>query len=385
MAGAVSTRRWGRWLGAAVLAALLGRVVFTLHIAGELRAVEVHGTESCRRLPGIVGGEDIALDAAAPSARDSGPLGVFWIAADDRRANHGGAGPRGAIYRVGALDEAAADVTPPTPAALHPHGLGLVRHPAAGGPDAEGIVTATLAVVNHRSGGVFDTRDDAVELFDVVDDTTLRHRASVQHPLLRPVNDVAPVDADRFYATIDHGAADGTMRSVEDFARMAWSGVVHWDGKAARRVVDGLRYANGIAITADGTRVWVAATTDRAVVGYDRDPASGDLRERVRVDTATGVDNIQLDDVGDLWLGAHPKLLTFLRHARDPAVHSPSQVLRIDGRSGAVEVVLADDGALLSGSSAAAPLTLRDGSRRLLVGPVFDPHLLDCRLPPRPR
>ena len=58
-------------------------------------------------------------------------------------------------------------------------------------------------------------------------------------------------------------------------------------------------------------------------------------------------------------------------------------MLRINAASHAVNVVLSDDGVLLSGSAAAAPLTLRDGSRRLLVGPVFDPVLLDCKLPAR--
>lgn len=379
----MSGRRWLRWLGAAALALLIGRVVFTLVVAGEFRDVATFGTEGCKQLPGVVGGEDIVVDAQAASAADSGPAGVFWVAADDRRAAQDTPNGRGRLYRIGADDPAARDVTPAEPVALHPHGLGLFRHAAAAGGASIGNVTATLAVVNHRGGGVFDTRDDAVELFDVVDDATLRHRASVQDPQLRPMNDVVPVDADRFYATIDHGHAEGALRSVEDFARMAWSGVVYWDGKAARRVADGLRYANGIAASADGATIWVAATTDTAVIGYDRDAATGDLRERVRIATGTGVDNIQLDEAGDLWLGAHPKLVTFLRHARDPAVRSPSQVLRIDGRSHAVQVVLADDGTQLSGSAAATPLTLRDGSRRLLVGPVFDPHLLDCRLPPR--
>lgn len=373
-----------RWILAALLVLVVGRIVYTLHVAGELREVAYFGTEGCKQLPGVVGGEDIALDAEAQSDPDSGPAGVFWIAADDRRAAHDAPNARGKLYRIGADDQAARDVTPAEPAALHPHGLGLFRHAR---DETSAItattVTATLAVVNHRGGGVFDTRDDAVELFDVLGDATLRHRGTVQDPLLRPMNDVVPVSEGRFYATIDHGYADGALRTVEDFARMAWSGVVYWDGKAARRVASGLRYANGIAASADGATIWVAATTDAAVVGYDRDASSGDLRERVRIDTGTGVDNIQLDEAGDLWLGAHPKLLAFLRHARDPGVHSPSQVLRINAASHAVNVVLSDDGVLLSGSAAAAPLTLRDGSRRLLVGPVFDPVLLDCKLPAR--
>ena len=113
---------------------------------------------------------------------------------------------------------------------------------------------------------------------------------------------------------------------------------------------------------------------DRAVFVY-RVAADGALRQVRRIDTGTGVDNITVDDEGMLWLGAHPKLLTFLRHASDASVLSPSQVLRIDPGTGRVDEILLDDGSQLSGSAAAVPW-----SDRLLIGPVFDDHLLDCRL-----
>jgi arylesterase/paraoxonase len=372
------TKRRSLYLGLTLAAALLLWLGVGVLQAGALHSVTARGTEGCAPLPGVVGGEDLLHDPTALPANG----GVFWIAADDRRATAANAAKaRGSIYRIVAdATGPAIDVTPPLPFAFHPHGLGLARV-ATAPTTAAGTVTATLAVVNHRAGGVFATQDDAVELFDVVDDQTLRHRRSVQDPTLRPMNDVAPIDGDRFYATLDHGNASGPLRYGEELLRLPLAAVAYFDGTHARRVVTGLGYANGVAVSADRATVWVAATTEMAVYGYERDQNSGDLREKLRFAVGTGVDNIHLDSAGDLWLGAHPNLIAFLRHAADPAVLSPTQVLRLARTTGAVEVVLEDDGGLLSGGAAAARATLADGSTRLLVGPVFAPHLLDCRRP----
>jgi arylesterase/paraoxonase len=108
---------------------------------------------------------------------------------------------------------------------------------------------------------------------------------------------------------------------------------------------------------------------------FDLDPLSGTLSPKGRIEIGSGVDNIDVDADGRLWVAAHPKLLTFVRHASDPAVFSPSQVFRIDPASRRVEEVYLDLGSGISGSSVAA---FRDG--RMLIGTVFDPKFLDCRL-----
>ena len=76
---------------------------------------------------------------------------------------------------------------------------------------------------------------------------------------------------------------------------------------------------------------------------------------------------------------AFTRLLTFVFHAQDRATRAPSEVLKLVPRATggfAVEQVLLSLGGDLSASSVAA----RHGDR-LLIGGVFDPHLLDCKLP----
>ena len=114
-----------------------------------------------------------------------------------------------------------------------------------------------------------------------------------------------------------------------------------------------------------------------ALVAAWVDFASGMLRPKGRIEVGSGVDNIDVDGDGRLWVAAHPKLLTFVRHVSDPKALAPSQVFRIDPTSRRVEEVYLELGSRLSGSSVAA---FHDG--RLLIGPVFDPRFLDCRLSP---
>ena len=99
---------------------------------------------------------------------------------------------------------------------------------------------------------------------------------------------------------------------------------------------------------------------------------------RENSDLETGVDNIELDAGGRLYIAAHPKLLTFVKHAKDAAFLSPSQVLRLEARSGGgyrVDEIYLDSGAEISGSSVAAV-----SGKRMLIGAVFDPKFLDCRM-----
>ena len=129
----------------------------------------------------------------------------------------------------------------------------------------------------------------------------------------------------------------------------------------------------------DGRTIYVTATTSGEIRVYDRNAASGDLALRRTIPLKTGVDNIEVDRYGVLWIGAHPKLLTYLRYAGDPDRLSPSQVLRLtpeaDGTFSVEEMYL-NDGSALSGSSVAAVF-----QNIMLVGSVFDGKFLCCTVP----
>ena len=163
---------------------------------------------------------------------------------------------------------------------------------------------------------------------------------------------------------------------IEDYGRRRLANVVFFDGKQFGEAVAGIGYPNGINLSKDGRTVYLAATIEQSLHVYDRDPVTHKLTLRERLELGTGVDNIEIDQDGSLWIGSHPKLLSFVKHAEDPLRISPSQVLRIRFLAGGgyvVEEIFVDHGETLSAASVASVF-----GQRMLVGAVFDPKILDC-------
>ena len=354
-------RLWGKrlWrLGLAVVVLLAVFVGYTVWLAGEFKSLEPHFAGQCKQIDGVVGTEDITIHPET---------GVAYISSDDRRATMAGTPTQGGIwaYDLKNPDAQPVDLTPDLGFPFHPHGIGLLADGAGG----------ELMAVNHRGGGVFGAVEDTIEVF-AVEGASLRHIRTVKSDLLISVNDVVPSGGGRFYASIDHGNPSGFMRTLEDYARLPLAHVVYYDTVRFRKFADGIRYANGINLSRDRSRLYVAGSTDRAIHVYDRTDVNGFLIAKGKIDVGTGVDNIELDASGNLWIGAHPKLLTFVEHSKDAAKLSPSQVLRVDPTTGEVEEIFLSDGTDLSGSSVAAKF-----GRRLLIGAVMDSKFLDCLLP----
>jgi arylesterase/paraoxonase len=341
----------------AVLVLVVGGFVFkTLRDAGEFKEIKPHFGGECRAITGVLSSEDITVHKKT---------GVAFISSDDRRPLfQGRQGQQGAIYAfdLTVKNPQLVDLTEGFPQEFHPHGIGLFI-----GQDGNSY----LFVVNHRQDGHF------IEIFDYRK-KQLIHQDSIQGELMHSPNDVVPVGPRSFYVTNDHGNSSELGRTLEEYLQLARSYVLYYNGRDFRVVAEGLAYANGINISRDGKTIYVAATVGKKIYVYDRDLESGDLNLRHTIDVETGIDNIEVDDMGRLWVGAHPKLLTYVAYSKDPKKLSPSQVLRISiqeaGRYTIDEIYL-DRGEALSGSSVAA--VFRD---RLLIGSVLDDRFLLCTL-----
>jgi arylesterase/paraoxonase len=339
---------------AAVVLAVIAllAVSFVMNRAGQFKALEPIELPDCRAVAGAPGAEDITIDRSS---------GTAYLSSFDRRAAQAGEPRQGAIfaYDLGAPDAAPRLLTADFAGVLYPHGLSLWS----------GDEGTFLHVVNHPPAG------HAVEIFELRSDR-LEHRETVRGDLLVSPNDVLAVGPRRFYVTNDHGHVAGIGRMLEEYLQRAESNVVYFDGEAWSVAATGIAYANGINGSSDGLAVYVAGTTRGRLHVFTRDASTGALDAVEVIELGTGVDNIEVDRHGMLWLGAHPKLLSFVAHARDPAKRSPSQVLWVDPDQAIdppVRDVYLSLGGELSGSSVAAPF----GSR-VLIGSVFEPHFLDC-------
>lgn len=102
--------------------------------------------------------------------------------------------------------------------------------------------------------------------------------------------------------------------------------------------------------------------------------ANGELDFVENIDCGTGVDNIEFDREGNLWIGAHPDLLHFSAYAAGKKEKAPSELITIEYRSPGdydIQRIYTNDGSAMSASSVALPY-----GDYIYTGNVMDDHFL---------
>ena len=323
--------------------------VMGARIGGAFVALEERLTAQCERVRIAPGAEDIVIDRAS---------GIVFVSAADRRA--GKDAERGGVYVFNASGErnvwlASQDA----PEDFQPHGIDLWE-----GENGE----KRLFAVNHPLRG-----GHAMEIFDVAENGALTHLETVTSPAMISPNDVAAVGARTFYFTNDRGFTEGRVAQAERKFMLPLSNAYFFDGAKALEVAQWLNAANGIDVSLDEQTVYIAEAVGRKVGVYARNMASGALTKLRSIPIATNPDNIDVAPDGAIWIGAHPKIFEYLKHVKDMTAPSPSQVLRLDPSTGALEDVLVS----ANGAYSASTIGAAHGDA-FYVGSVFDDHILAC-------
>lgn len=350
------------------LVLLVAWILKTISDAGEFKTITPYFNGTTTLLNGFVGAEDITIDHETQLA---------YISTDDRFAIlHGDQNRGGRLCIVSLQDSNAVSICGTIGIAkINPHGISFFKKKGA----------EYLYAVNHTDG------KHSILLFQKAYNTLTRsvlpHHYGYSFKLLKThedttfmlsPNDVLAVDTNKFYFTNDHGSRSKSGKMVEDYLQQKKSNVVYFDGKNYSIAADNIAYANGINMSRDGKELYVASTIGQNVLIYDRDIATGKLTLKDEVVLNTGVDNIELDEHGNLWVACHPQLLTFMQHTKDTSTYAPSQVFKLsknaEGKFTAEEIFLSkgDD---LSGSSVAAV-----SGNVMLIGSVMDNGILRCEM-----
>lgn len=301
----------------------------------------------------MAGPEDLDVDVST---------GILYISSDDRWASGSGNSVQGSIFslQIDSAQSVPHQIPTDYTGDFHPHGISFLSIDS----------TKFLFVINHTNKG------DYVERFLLRNDSLIHERSFSDVSMCCP-NDLVAVDSLQFYVTNDHGNKFGFMRKMEDYLRLPMSYVLFYDGEKFVKVVEDLSYANGINVSEDNQILYLSATTSGMFYTFKRDTGSGSLSLLNSVDLQTGLDNIHIDTNGEIWIGAHPKLLDFVGHSKSSDNKSPSQVLRLiqDGDGYKVKEVYLNDGHELSGSSVAVPY-----KDELFIGVVFENKVLRGKL-----
>ena len=340
---------------ALIVLALAARAAFVVPpAAGVFQDPDETGLEGCERVEVAPGTEDVTIDPRT---------GLVFVSAAQRRP--GKADTENGIY-VFPLDEPEAlrRVSVDAPADFRPHGISLWS-----GEAEDGALMTRLFVISHPESS------HQVLIYDVAEDGRLAHVRTVTDPALRSPNDLVAVGPDQFYATNDLRFAGAWMGVVEAFFALPLGSIAYFDGTEGRIAAGGLAYANGIAADETGETVYASALIGRSIHVFERDRDTADLTRKRRMSVPLGLDNIEIAPDGDLLIGGHPAIFAFRDHRDDPDALAPSQVVRVDPEAGTHETIFYSGGEAISASSVGA---VHDG--RLVVGAVFEPHVLVCPL-----
>lgn len=227
----------------------------------------------------------------------------------------------------------------------------------------------TVMAINHTLKG------HSFEVFKL-QDTVLTFEKTITNPALVSPNDLVMIDKNRFYFTNDHKYIDGVGKLLEDYGGLSVSNVIYFDGENYKEVADGIGYANGINYDKKRKLLFVAAPRNFEVKVYASND-DGSLNFIEDIDCDTGVDNIEFDSEGNLWIGAHPNLLAFSSYAGGNKEISPSEIIKIEYRGTndyTIEKVYINDGSEMSASTVAVPY-----KDVIVIGNVMDSNFLILR------
>lgn len=324
-------------------------VVWKWSELGEFRKIHNQTTGKLLNRIDIVGAEDLTIHSS----------GVVFISSHDRR-------PwlfedkvvLGAIYKYDLTHKSpkAVNLTKDIDFTFQPQGISLYV-------DSNG--QTSLFATNHREDGEF------VEIFDY-SNGELTHRKSITSKLMTDINDLVAIDHNRFYVTNDHGSTSSLGRVAEDVFALAMSYVLYFDGENFTKAAEDIVFANGINFSPDGKMLFVASPAAHKVIVYQRDITTNKLTYLRDILVGTGVDNIELDPQGNLLIGCHPKLWTFMMYALEKNKYSPSEVIVVEAPEYKKhKTIFMDNGQQLSASSTGAVY-----GNKLFIGSVFDDVLV---------
>lgn len=349
----------------------------------------------------IQGAEDLALD------REAGQLFISaydrWAVEDAARANARTL-PQGGLYAVSLTQLAESgdglrlrNLTAAVKGPMQPHGLGF-HH---------GGERRRLFAVNHAFAKVEgEWRKQArVDVF-AVEGAALEPVGQIAGEALCNANDVTPISGERALVTLDRDACAGFDRLVETVAGLRRAKVVlveldgetegsdgageRGDGEGGRGAVetllDGIGFANGIALAPDGRTLAVAATREQAVRFYDL-PLLLDGKEGLigKVSLSGGPDNVSWGRDGRLLAAVHPSLIRsgMARHRWFGRKRAGSRIVAIEFQDSETATLVDDpDGERLNmATSVVEAQTETETGPMLIASGVLDSALLVCRPP----
>ncbi|XP_053395644.1 uncharacterized protein LOC123523548 [Mercenaria mercenaria] len=209
---------------------------------------------------------------------------------------------------------------------------------------------------------------DKIRVFKFLKPSVLKYLKTITDPSFTYMNDLVAVDVDKFYITKYTMYRDTRSIQMEHLSHLRQGKIFYYDGRRAREVSAGYFLPNGINISPDKKMIYMAEWGGQRLYGFKRE-STNNLVKVWDMDMGTGVDNIDVDENGDLWIGCHPITWKIADFFNLFGATPPSQVIRVKIRDHTVddvEEIYRDDGQECSGSTVASYQR-----KKLVIGTVF--------------
>jgi arylesterase/paraoxonase len=243
---------------------------------------------------------------------------------------------------------------------IQPHGISLIQLDSN---------HHKLFIVNHFEG-------ESIEIFDLYNRDSLVHDKTLEHELIYSANDIVAISETQFYFTNDHYYQSKLGLLFENYSGISKCETIYFDGENYRIVNNNMAYANGINYDKNRNLMFIASPRGFLINVFER-TENGDLNFVESIDCETGVDNIELDKDGNIWVGCHPNLLTFDSYNKGKRENSPSEIIKINYRKKGdydIEKVYINDGEIIAASTVAG--IYKD---LIIIGSVLDDHFVVLR------
>jgi len=214
--------------------------------------------------------------------------------------------------------------------------------------------------------------------------TSMHHVKTVADSgvIVTPNSVIGSPDGKSFYVTNDHGARVGFARNLNFLGRKsAFVGYCHVD-EGCKPALPKTVSSNGITAAPNGT-IYVANSITGVVEILERQ-SDNTLVTTDFIKTEYFLDNLSIDDDGQLLATAVPRVLLAAKHMKTPSLNSPTLILRLSINTGPnafygekykVEKVFEDDGKVMSGGTSASYDPER---RKLYLSGIASPHTAVC-------
>ena len=201
-------------------------------------------------------------------------------------------------------------------------------------------------------------------------------------PDLPDLNDLVAVGHRQFYVTNNPSPQDKFSLLWRSITGEGNSKILFYDSKGYKIVDGDLALANGIAVSKDLQKLYVADSLNGDLLSFSW---AGEYfkRDPKKLSVSSSLDNLEwkTEEKKALLIGAHPSIFRFGLHAEIGSFPSPSQVLQVEipdiqfSDNLKIQEVFYDNGSMLSGSSVAALY-----GKKLLLGSATQHKLFVCEL-----